>query len=56
MAAVSGGYVAVELFNGYTARDAQALVDHSDSRLLFTEKTLFQGYGFRVNAEIARSH
>lgn len=46
MAAVSGGYVAVELFNGYTARDAQALVDHSDSRLLFTEKTLFKDMDF----------
>lgn len=46
MAAVSGGYVAVELFNGYTARDAQALVDHSDSRLLFTEKVLFKDMDF----------
>ena len=46
MAAVSGGYVAVELFNGYTARDAQALVDHSDSRLLFTEKAIFKDMDF----------
>ena len=46
MAAVSGGYVAVELFNGYTARDTQALVDHSDSRLLFTEKVLFKDMDF----------
>ena len=46
MAAVSGGYVAVELFNGYTARDAQALVDHSDSRLLFTEKSMYKDMDF----------
>ena len=46
MAAVSGGYVAVELFNGYTAKDAQALVDHSDSRLLFTEKAMFKDMDF----------
>ena len=36
MAAISGGYVAVELFNGYTPKDTQALVHHSDSRILFT--------------------
>lgn len=46
MAAVSGRYVAVELFNGYTARDAQALVDHSDSRLLFTEKSMYKDMDF----------
>ena len=43
MAAISGGYVAVELFNGYTPRDTQALVHHSDSRILFTEKNIFNG-------------
>lgn len=43
MAAISGGYVAVELFNGYTPKDAQALVHHSDSRILFTEKSIFNG-------------
>ena len=40
MATVSGGYVAVELFNGFTPKDTQALVDHSDSRILFTEKAI----------------
>ena len=43
MAAISGGYVAVELFNGYTPKDTQALVHHSDSRILFTEKNIFNG-------------
>lgn len=52
MAAVSGGYVAVELFNGYTARDAQALVHHSDSRILFTEKAIFKDMDFETMPEI----
>lgn len=41
MSVVSGGYVAVQLFNGYTPTDTQALVDHSDSKILFTEKAIF---------------
>ena len=46
MASVSGGYVAVELFNGFTAHDTQALVNHSDSRILFTEKLIFRDMDF----------
>lgn len=42
MAAVSGGYVGVQLFNGYTPIDTQLLVDHSDSKLLFTERSIFE--------------
>ena len=42
MAAVSGGYVGVQLFNGYTPIDTQRLVDHSDSKLLFTERSIFE--------------
>lgn len=42
IAAVSGGYVAVQLFNGYTPIDTQLLVDHSDSKLLFTERSIFE--------------
>ena len=42
MAAVSGGYVAVQLFNGYTPVDTQNLTDHSDSRLLYTERATFE--------------
>lgn len=46
MAAVSGGYVAVQLFNGFTASDTQKFVHHSDSRILFTEKAIFEGMDF----------
>lgn len=52
MAAISGGYVAVELFNGYTPKDAQALVHHSDSRILFTEKNIFNGMDFETMPNI----
>lgn len=52
MAAVSGGYVAVELFNGYTSKDAQALVDHSDSRLLFTEKSIYKDMDFEAMPQL----
>lgn len=52
MAAVSGGYVAVELFSGYTARDTQALVDHSDSRLLYTEKSLYKDMDFSAMPQL----
>lgn len=46
MAAVSGGYVAVELFNGYTPHDTQALVNHSDTRILFTERLIYKEMDF----------
>ena len=46
MAATSGGYVAVQLFNGYTPDGAQQLVNHSDSRILYTEKAIFDKMDF----------
>lgn len=46
MAATSGGYVAVQLFNGFTAADTQKFVHHSDSNILFTEKNLFEAMDF----------
>ena len=46
MAAETGGYVAVQLFNGFTPKDTQNLVNHSDSRLLYTEKKIFSGMNF----------
>ncbi|MBQ0144273.1 MAG: AMP-binding protein [Bacteroidales bacterium] len=52
MSAVSGGYVAVQLFNGYTPTDTQALVHHSDSRLLFTEKAIFAKMDFEAMPQI----
>lgn len=42
MSIVSGGYVGVQLFDGYTPTDTQKLVNHSDSLLLYTEKRLFE--------------
>lgn len=46
MAATSGGYVAVQLFNGFTPADTQKFVHHSDSKILFTEKAIFEGMDF----------
>ncbi|MCQ2147574.1 MAG: AMP-binding protein [Bacteroidales bacterium] len=40
MSAVTGGYVAVQLFNGYTPEDTKNLVNHSDSKIFFTEKQI----------------
>ena len=45
-AIVSGGYVASVLFNGYTPSDTQKLTDHSDSRILFTEKAIYHEMDF----------
>ena len=41
MAAATGGYVSVQLFNGFTPADTAKLTDHSDSRILYTEKRTF---------------
>lgn len=46
MAATSGGHVAVQLFNGFTPADTQKFVHHSDSKILFTEKAIFEGMDF----------
>ena len=45
-AAVSKGYVAVELYNAFTPADTQRLVDHSDSKILYTEKRIFDAMDF----------
>ena len=45
-AAVSKGYVAVQLYNAFTPADTQRLVDHSDSRILYTEKRIFDAMDF----------
>ncbi|MBQ2779678.1 MAG: AMP-binding protein [Bacteroidaceae bacterium] len=52
MAATSGGYVACQLFNGFTAADAQKFVHHSDSRILFTEKAIFEGMDFETMPQV----
>ncbi|MCF0178426.1 MAG: AMP-binding protein [Bacteroidales bacterium] len=46
MASIAGGYVAVQLFNGYTPSDTQKLTNHSDSRILFTESAIFNKMDF----------
>ena len=45
-AAVSKGYVAVQLYNAFTPADTQKLVAHSDSRILYTEKRIFDAMDF----------
>ena len=45
-AAQTGGFVAVQLFNGFTPADTMQLVNHSDSRLLYTEKAIFDKMDF----------
>ena len=45
-AAVSKGYVAVELYNAFTPADTQKLVVHSDSKILYTEKRIFDAMDF----------
>ena len=46
MAAVSKGYIAVQLYNAFTPADTQRLVNHSDSRILYTEKRAFDEMDF----------
>ena len=46
MAAVSKGYVAVQLYNAFTPADTQRLVNHSDSKILYTEKRTFDEMNF----------
>ena len=46
MAIMTGGYVGVQLFDGYTPTDTMNLVNHSDSVLLYTERRLFDKFDF----------
>ena len=46
MAIMTGGYVGVQLFDGYTPSDTMSLVNHSDSVLLYTEKRLMDKMDF----------
>lgn len=46
MAVTSGGYVSCQLFNGFTPADTQKMVNHSDTKILFTEKAIFDGMNF----------
>ncbi len=52
LAVVTGGYVAVPLLNGYLPSDTQRLVDHSDSKLLYTERALFEKMDFEAMPQL----
>ena len=45
-AAATGKYVSVQMFNGFLPADVQNLVNHSDSRVLYTEKATFEAMDF----------
>ena len=47
-AAQTGGFVAVQLFNGFTPDDTMKLVVHSDSRILYMEKAIFDKMDFEA--------
>ena len=51
-AAVCKGYVAVQLYNAFTPTDTQRLVAHSDSRILYTEKRLFDAMDFAAMPQL----
>ena len=52
MASVTGGYVSVQLFNGFLPADTMKLVCHSDSRILYTEKAIFSQMNFDEMPEL----
>ena len=45
-AAQAGGYVAVQIFNAFTPSDIMSLTNHSDSKVLYTEKAIFEKMDF----------
>lgn len=52
MASATGGYVSVQLFNGFLPTDAMSLITHSDSRILYTEKAIFSAMDFDAMPEL----
>ena len=52
MAATSGRYVACQLFHGFTPSDTQKLVNHSESKILYTEKGFFNKMNFEDMPEL----
>ena len=46
LAALTGGYVSVQLYNAFLPADVQQLVNHSDSKILYTEKKSFDAMSF----------
>ena len=47
-----GGYVAVQIFKGFTPDDTRGLVNHSRSRLLYTEKSIFENMDFDAMTDL----
>ena len=45
-AAQAGGFVAVQIFNAFTPSDTENLVNHSESRILYTEEAIFEKMDF----------
>ena len=52
MVVTSGGYVSCQIFNGFTSADTQTMVNHSDTKILFTEKAIFYGMNFEEMGEL----
>ena len=52
LAAQIGGFVAVQIFNGFTPSDTASLVNHSDARILYTEKAIFDKIDFNTLSNI----
>lgn len=46
MGALSGGYVSVQLYNAFLPADVEKLVNHSDSKILYTEQKSFKEMDF----------
>lgn len=51
-AAQAGGFVAVQIFNAFTPSDTSKLVHHSDTRILYTEKPIFEAMDFESMPQI----
>ena len=51
-AAITGGYTSVQLFPGFMPSDTMALVRHSDTRILYTEKANFLKMKFEEMPEL----
>ena len=52
---VCNGFVSVELFNGFTPKDTMALVLHSESKILYTEKKPFEAMDFDSMPELVEA-
>lgn len=45
-AALTGGYISVQLYNAFLPADVEKLVNHSDTKILYTEKKSFKEMNF----------